>query len=52
MTPLQSERLIAPNFSWPQAEGIAKTDPEARAEHGPTHLDPQSGLILRPKHST
>jgi len=48
MTPDESERLIALNFAWPEAERIAKEVPKLARKHGLALMDPQSGLIVRP----
>jgi hypothetical protein len=48
MTPDESERLIALNFAWPEAERVAKEVPKLARKHGLVLMDPQSGLIVRP----
>jgi hypothetical protein len=48
MTPDDSERLIALNFAWPEAERAAKEVPNLARKHGLVLMDPQSGLIVRP----
>jgi hypothetical protein len=48
MTPDESERLIALNFSWPDAEKVAKEVPKLARRHGLAVMDPQSGVIVRP----
>ena len=48
MTPDESERLIALNFAWPEAERAAKEVPKLTRKHGLVLMDPQSGLIVRP----
>ena len=48
MTPDESERLIALNFAWPEAERAAKEVPKLARKHGLALMDPQSGLIVRP----
>lgn len=48
MTPDESERLIALNFAWPEAERAAKEVPKLTRKHGLVLMDPQSGQIDRP----
>ena len=48
VTPDQSERLIALNFSWPEAERVAREVPKLARKHGLAVMDPQSGQIVRP----
>jgi hypothetical protein len=48
MTPDESERLIALNFAWPEAERVAKEVPKLARKHGLVLMDPQSGVIVRP----
>src|SRR3990170_4947240 len=48
MNPDESERLIALNLSWPDAEQVANEVPKLARKHGLALMDPQSGLIVRP----
>lgn len=48
VTPDESDRLIALNFGWPDAERVAKEVPKLVRKHGLTLMDPQSGVIFRP----
>jgi hypothetical protein len=48
MSPDESERLIALNFAWPEAERVAKEVPKLARKHGLVVMDPQSGVIVRP----